>query len=135
MKACSTGCWALQTQFGGLAFRDDKKIGQQPSKAIFLHRSSELSGIEAVNLRIYADFNSVSGDGWCWCLRFNGKLLDDIAGELKLSEGQRVVLFYQDPSEEFELDAVLSLRDGRWQAKYDESSYRLLRDDSNKFSE
>jgi hypothetical protein len=79
-------------------------------------------------LRIYADFNSRGAGGWCWCLRHNGRLLDEVAGELHLSEGQAVTLYYEDPAEEFEFDAVLSYRDGRWQALPDESSYRLLRE-------
>lgn len=80
-----------------------------------------------MRLRIYADFNSIDGDGNCWCLRHGGAPLDEVAGELGLVEGQSVVLFYEDPSEEFEFDAVLSLHNGRWQAKYDKSTYRLLR--------
>ena len=78
-------------------------------------------------LRIYADFNSVSPDGWCWCLRHQGVLLDDVAAELGLTDGQTVVVYYEDASEEFEFDAVLSQRNGRWRAKHDLNTYRLLR--------
>ena len=76
-----------------------------------------------MKLRIYADFNSV-GDGegaWCWCLRYNGMLLDEVAPDLNLSEGQTVVLFYEDPAEEFEFDATLSFRNGQWMALPDKS--------------
>jgi hypothetical protein len=79
-------------------------------------------------LRIYADFNSRGAGGWCWCLRHNGQLLDEVAAELRLLEGQAVTLYYEDPAEEFEFNAVLSYRDGRWQALPDESSYRVLRE-------
>ena len=79
-------------------------------------------------LRIYADFNSRDADGWCWCLRHNGRLLDEAAGELQLSEGQAVILYYEDPAEEFECDGMLSYRDGCWRALPDESSFRLVRE-------
>lgn len=79
-------------------------------------------------LRIYADFNSRGSGGWCWCLRHNGQPLDEVAGELQLSEGQPIILYYEDPAEEFEFDALLSHRDGRWEALPDDSSYRLLRE-------
>src|SRR5215469_1759254 len=57
-----------------------------------------------MKLRIYADFNSVGdGDGaWCWCLRYNDRLLNEVAAELHLSEGQSVIVYYDDPAEEFE---------------------------------
>ena len=84
-----------------------------------------------MKLRIYADFNSIgdgdSNDAWCWCLRCNDKLLDEVAEELHLFEGQAVVLYYEDPAEEFEYDATLSFRKGRWMALLEESSFRRLR--------
>ncbi len=84
-----------------------------------------------MTLRIYADFNSISEGGYCWCLWYNDTILDEAAEELGLVDGQKVILFYEDPAEEFEFDAVLLFRKGRWIARYDESSYRLLRDDSD----
>jgi hypothetical protein len=80
-----------------------------------------------MSLRIYADFNSVDGGGWCWCLRYDRKPLGEVAEELDLKEGQAVVVYYEDPSEEFEFDAVLSFRNEMWQANYDQSTYRLVR--------
>ncbi len=80
-----------------------------------------------MKLRIYADFNSRDEHGWCWCLRQNERPLDEVAGELHLYEGQPVVLYYEDPGEEFEFDGVLSYRNGGWMALPDEASYRLLR--------
>jgi hypothetical protein len=83
----------------------------------------------AMKLRIHADFNSRGdGDGaWCWCLRYNDGLLDEAAQELQVSEGQAVTLYYEDPAEEFEYDAVLSLRNGQWMALPNESSFQRLR--------
>lgn len=80
-------------------------------------------------MRIWADFNSVGdGDGaWCFTLRHNEKWLDEVAAELRLSEGQTVILYYDDPAEEFEFDAVLSFRSGQWMALPDQSSFRRLR--------
>jgi hypothetical protein len=81
-------------------------------------------------LRIYADFNSCDADGWLWCLRYNERPLDEVAEELGLVDGQAVIVFYEDESEEFEFDAVLSRRGECWCARHDDSTYRLLRDSS-----
>jgi hypothetical protein len=65
---------------------------------------------EAGRLRIYADFNSCIGDDrgtWCWLLRYNGKLLDEVAASLEIHDGMSVTLYYEDPGEEFEVDAIL----------------------------
>lgn len=62
-------------------------------------------------VRVYADFNSVYDEGGsiCWCLRYGAPLrsLDDFAEELRLRDGMQVVLYYEDPSEEFEVSAAL----------------------------
>jgi hypothetical protein len=88
-------------------------------------------------LRIYADFNSVTGPDatgreWCWCLLYKKQPLDDVAAELGLVEGMPVTLFYTDPSEELEVDGILSLRNPnswgpRWHAQYDKSAIRRIR--------
>lgn len=85
-------------------------------------------GREGMTLRLYADFNSRDSTGWCWCLRHNGRSLDEVGSTLDLSEGQQVVLFYEDSADKFEFDGVLSYRNGHWHALPDESSYRLLGD-------
>jgi hypothetical protein len=68
-----------------------------------------------MTLRIYADFNSggSSGKGACWCLRHGDPLrpLDDVAEELGLQAGMPVTLYYEDPSEEFEVSASLQRSD------------------------
>jgi len=61
-------------------------------------------------LRIYADFNSCMDDArgvWCWCLRHDGIVLDEVAASLKIYDGMPVTLYYEDPGEEFEVDAIL----------------------------
>ncbi len=62
-------------------------------------------------LRIYADFNSGGspGSGPCWNLRYGPDFtpFDEIALDLGARDGMTVVLFYEDPSEEFEVDAEL----------------------------
>ena len=87
-----------------------------------------------VKLRIYADFNSCMADErglWCWCLRYEGKTLDDVASSLGLYDGMPVILYYEDPSEEWEMDAVLGhiAKPGwtMWMALPDEKTHRRLR--------
>lgn len=88
-------------------------------------------------LRIYADFNSTTENGWCWCLRYQGRDLDELGWELNLRNGMSVVLFYEDLSEEFEFDGTLSSFPDpgsgatRWMAQPIDGTYRLLRDTSN----
>jgi hypothetical protein len=87
-----------------------------------------------MTLRIYADFNSGSakpGDP-CWCLRYGTsprRPLDDFEGELGLVHGLQVILYYEDPSEEFEVDAVLEehRRPNKWRAVADWSTLRRIR--------
>jgi hypothetical protein len=55
------------------------------------------------------------------------RLLDDCAAELGLEVGMPITLYYEDPSEEFEVSAVLELNDGRWMALPDWSTVRRLR--------
>jgi hypothetical protein len=63
-------------------------------------------------LRIYADFNS--GDGTatdpCWCQLYGSPLcpLDEVADDLNLCDGMPVLLYYADPSEDFEVSAAPS---------------------------
>jgi hypothetical protein len=86
-------------------------------------------------LRIYADFNSCMEDDrghWCWCLRYGGKTLDEVAASLQIYEGMPVTLYYEDPVEEFEMDAKLGHGkepggEGRWMALFDQGTMRRLR--------
>jgi len=90
-----------------------------------------------MTLRIYADFNSVSGKDReiCWCLRYGvtpahvGRPLDEVAEDLGLHAGMPVTLFYEDPGEEFEVSAVLEEHEGapRWQARADWKTFRRIR--------
>ena len=87
-----------------------------------------------MTLRIYADFNSGGspGKGPCWCLRYGADMrsLDDCAAELRLEVGMPVTLYYQDPSEEFEVFATLIKTASSvhvWQALPDWTTYRLIR--------
>jgi len=88
-------------------------------------------------LRIYADFNSTTEDGWCWCLRYQGVPVEDCVEQLSLVDGMSVVLFYSDVEEEFEFDGILSYRACgpnlplRWEARADERSIRRIRPESN----
>ena len=85
-----------------------------------------------MSLRIYADFNSSTADGWCWCLRYKSRPLDEVAEELGLSEGMRVVLFHSDPAEVLECEGVISCRPAanpngpRWVAFPNMSTLRRL---------
>jgi hypothetical protein len=86
-------------------------------------------------LRIYADFNSCMEDDrgvWCWLLRHNGILLDEVAATLNVQDGLAVTLYYEDPGEEFEVDAVLGHIakpgwDAMWMALPDWNTYRRRR--------
>jgi len=86
-------------------------------------------------LRIYADFNSVYGEGGsvCWCLRYGSALknLDDLSDELNLRHGLPVVLYYEDETEAFEVDAILleqpTATKPRWHAQADWKTRRQLR--------
>ena len=86
-------------------------------------------------LRIYADFNSVSGtreQTLCWCLRYGTPLrpLDDVATDLDLHDGMSVILYYEDDAEEFEVSAILEEDPGstiRWQARVDWKTLRRIR--------
>jgi hypothetical protein len=87
-----------------------------------------------MTLRIYADFNSggLEGQGPCWLLRYGmpRKPLDEVAGELELTDGMAVTLFYEDGVEEFEVTARLQRHDVasvRWQALPDWSTMRRIR--------
>ena len=58
--------------------------------------------------RISADVDARLKDingTWCWCLRHEGRLLDEVTNELGLFDGMTVVIFHQDYEEEFEYDA------------------------------
>jgi len=85
-------------------------------------------------LRIYADFKSGGSPGIvpCWCLRYGKDIrpLDDVAEELALKDGMIVTLFYEDESEELEVDGRLEEDPKskiKWVAFPDWSTYRLLR--------
>ena len=83
--------------------------------------------------RIYADFNSVYGEGCsiCWCLCYGLPLrdLDEFAEELGLHDGMPVMLYYEDESEEFEVSAVLveTTTRPRWHARADWKTQRQIR--------
>jgi hypothetical protein len=83
--------------------------------------------------RIYADFNSVYGDGRsiCWCLRYGSPLrdLDEFTEALGLHDGMPVVLYYEDESEEFEVSAVLMETDTHphWHARAEWKTRRQIR--------
>jgi len=89
----------------------------------------------SVPLRIYADFNSVYGEGGsiCWCLRYGSPLrsLDNFTDELGLCDGMPVVLYYEDPSEEFEVAATLIEQPAgavtRWHARADWKTRKQIR--------
>ena len=76
--------------------------------------------------RIYIDTNDMSQDGWCYLARYQGRMLDEAASELGLAEGMPVVLYYQDPAETFEFDGTVHFQDGRWIAKANLGSYRVI---------
>jgi hypothetical protein len=85
-------------------------------------------------LRIYADFNSGAGTDTdpCWCLLYGSPLrpLDEVADDLNLRDGMPVLLYYADPSEEFEVSAVLVRRDSlgpRWLACADWTTIHRIR--------
>ncbi len=88
-----------------------------------------------MTLRIYADFNSCLKDErgmWCWCLRHDGRVLDEVTDELALYEGMPVVIFYEDEADEFEYDATLGHSAdphwmGMWMARFDETTFRRIR--------
>ena len=77
-------------------------------------------------LRIYIDTNDMTPDGWCYLLRFQKRTLEEAALELSLVEGMTVVLFNEECGEEFEFDGTLHFREGRWVAKANRDSYRLI---------
>ena len=84
--------------------------------------------------RIYADFSSGGspGRGACWCLRWGSEKrpLDSVAEGLNLRDGMQVTLYYEDPSEEFEVFATLFKTDSAvniWHALPDWTTYRLIR--------
>lgn len=86
-------------------------------------------------LRLYADFNNGLTDDrgeWCTLLRSGDSLLDDVAEALGVHDGMLVTLFYEDPAEEFEVDAVLGHIaapgwEDAWAALIDWSTFRRLR--------
>jgi hypothetical protein len=87
-----------------------------------------------MTLRIYSDFNSGAGTNSdpYWCLRYGSPLrpLDELADELDLRDGMPMLLYYEDPSEEFEVSAVLIKRDvlgPRWHACADWNTIHRIR--------
>ena len=87
-----------------------------------------------MSLRIYADFNSggLRGEGPCWVLRYgpDRRPLDEFADKLELRDGMLVTLFYEDPSEEFEVTGRLiepKDPDRRWKALPDWDTFRRIR--------
>ena len=78
-------------------------------------------------IRIYIDTNDMELDGWCHLLRYDGRTLEEVAKDIGLTEGMPVVLYYEDPGEEFEFDGTVHFKEGRWLAKANRDSYRLIR--------
>ncbi len=81
-----------------------------------------------MTLRLYADFNSCIEDErgmWCWLLRHNGDLLNEVAAALDLRDGMSVTLYtYGGNDEGFEFDSILGHFDvlgwnHMWMAKAD----------------
>jgi len=70
---------------------------------------------------------------WCWCLRYEGQVLDEVANMLGLYEGMPIKLYYEDEADEFEYDAILGhLEDPKvlgnmWMALFDKDSFRRIR--------
>jgi hypothetical protein len=92
----------------------------RPSKGSY-PRCRNLSKTEigtGARLRTYADFNSSMEDQrgvWCWLLRYDEQSLDSVAPSLGLIDGMPVTLYYEDPGEEFEVDAILGqIADPGW---------------------
>jgi hypothetical protein len=77
-------------------------------------------------IRIYIDTNDMTRDGWCYLLRFRERTLDEAAAEFDLAEGMPVILYNEEAGEEFELDGTVHFREGRWLAKANRDSYRLI---------
>ena len=89
---------------------------------------------EQQKLRIYADLASETTDGWCWILRHGDHRLDEVAKDLGPFEGMPVIIYYSDPGDEFEYDAILSYRTAgppslghHWIAKLDKQTFRRIR--------
>lgn len=85
--------------------------------------------------RIYADFNSGGWEGQpCWCLRYGDgerRSLDEFEDELQLTDGMIVVLFYEDPGEEFEVMGTLERSSDsgpRWLGRPDWNTLRYIRE-------
>ena len=77
-------------------------------------------------IRIYIDTNDMAPDGWCYLLRFKERTLDEAASELGLVEGMPVILYNEEAGEEFEFDGTVHFIEGRWLAKANRVSYRLI---------
>ena len=65
-------------------------------------------------------------------MRYQGALLDEVASSLGAYDGMPVTLYYEDPAEEFEIDAILGHIaqpgwDKRWMALPDDRTFRRLR--------
>ena len=69
---------------------------------------------------------------WCWCLRHEEQVLDEVAADLGCFDGMRVVICYEDECDHWEYDAVLGHIDMPgwdtvWMARWDEQSFRRLK--------
>lgn len=83
-------------------------------------------------LRIYFDPNAISEDELVWGIMYDGKRLEEVESELGLHVGMKVVLFYEDDSDHFEVPSVLVHQrwaNGalRWVASPDWTQMRRLR--------
>jgi len=81
-------------------------------------------------LRLSADFNSRTVEGWYCALHHGGSRLDDVAEELGVREGMPVTVYNDEPGDEFEFDGFLGLRPSlpppapQWVAIIDDSTFR-----------
>ena len=87
-----------------------------------------------MTVKIFADWQDSTVDGWCLNLQYEGVPLRECAERLGLRDGQRVTLYYTEDSETVEhvFDGVLAYRpyytDGPpfWMAMPDEKTYRKV---------
>jgi hypothetical protein len=68
----------------------------------------------------------------CWCLLYGSprRPLEEVAVELNLRDGMPVILYYEDPLEEFEVSEELLKREtvaSQWRACADWSSRRRIK--------
>jgi len=96
-----------------------------------------MTSASPMKLRICTDFNTVWEDEhgeWYSAMTYNGQRLDAVENSLGLTEGMPVVLYYEDPTEEWEVDGTLWCPNNpqvylKWHARVDWATYRRIRGD------